>query len=166
MISTYLSAYTCIGRVDYAYSSHEASIKIAIDCMRKRELNSFEKRNSNFLFLFSSISTQISKMNLYTIFFSTADIPFLGRVDKASLSTQTLIELFNKGIENLEVICGSTEEPADIGEWRSITYLQEQPVDRVEKQTNIYWHILNLWGTIDCNGCHQLFCRSLSMIAA
>ena len=53
-------------------------------------------------------------MQFHSIFLIAADISLLGRVDKASLSTQTLMEIFIEGIENRELICGSTEEPSDI----------------------------------------------------
>ena len=53
-------------------------------------------------------------MSLPSILLITADSSHLGRLDYASLSTQSLMEIFIEAIENREVICGSAEEPEDI----------------------------------------------------
>ena len=88
-------------------------------------------------------------MQFYSIFLTAADNSHIGRVDKASLSTQTLMEIFISGIENKEVICGSAEEPEDIDQWTGFSYSQEQPADAAEKHLNINWYKRHLVGTID-----------------
>ena len=88
-------------------------------------------------------------MLFHSSFFTAADTSHLGRVEKASLSTQTLMELFVEGIENKERICGNAEEPADIDEWTGFVHSEEQPTDEAEKQFNIDWSYLLLVGTVD-----------------
>jgi len=80
---------------------------------------------------------------------SAVESSHLGRLDYASLSTQALMEILIEGIENRELICGSTEEPVDIEQWEGLEYVQEQPVDAAEKRFNVDWSYFNLVGTID-----------------
>ena len=107
------------------------------------------RNEEKFRILFRLSSSFNSKMNLRLALLSTADTSHLGRVDHASLSTQTLMEIFIEGLENRDVICGSTEEPNDIDQWRGFAYCPEQPADAAEKQFKIEWCSLNLMGTID-----------------
>mmetsp|Transcript_33649 Transcript_33649/g.52606 ORF Transcript_33649/g.52606 Transcript_33649/m.52606 type:complete len:272 (-) Transcript_33649:79-894(-) len=51
----------------------------------------------------------------------TIDPTPLGKVDKSTLSQQTLMELLIEGIENRELICGSKENPQDVVRWKGIT---------------------------------------------
>ena len=88
-------------------------------------------------------------MCLIFIRLTAADPSNLGRLDYASLSTQTLMEIFIDGIENREVICGSIEEPADIDKWEGFEYTLEHPAEGVERHFKIQSSGLNLVGTID-----------------
>ena len=88
-------------------------------------------------------------MSFHPVLIIIADSSHLRRVEKASLSTQALMEIFIDGIENRELICGNREEPADIDKWKGITYSRDQPIDATEKQLRLKWFNLNLVGTID-----------------
>ena len=88
-------------------------------------------------------------MNFQSILLTAADTSYLGRVDKASLSTQTLMELFIEGIENREVICWSAEKPEDIDKWQGVTYGGEQNASGVENLLKIQWTGRKLVGVID-----------------
>ena len=88
-------------------------------------------------------------MPLLSILLTAADPSILGRVDKASLSTQALMEIFIEGIENREIISGCAEEPNDFDKWNGFEYVEEQPADAAVKLINIYWVELGLAGTID-----------------
>ena len=88
-------------------------------------------------------------MNFHSVLLAAADTFHLGRVDKASFPTQTLMEMLIQGIENREVICGSREEPEDIDKWHGFRYCPENPSDVAESQSKITWVNLNLVGTID-----------------
>ena len=95
------------------------------------------------------------KMYFHPVFLIGADTYHPGRVDTASFSTQSLMELFIQGIENLEVICGSAEEPDDIDKWEGLMYRWDRPIASSEKHVSIKWLYLELVGTVACNGCHQ-----------
>jgi len=88
-------------------------------------------------------------MSFQSTLLTAADNSYLGRVDKASLSTQTLMELFIASIENREVICGSAEEPEDIDQWDGLTYSRDHHAEATENSIKITWHSLDLSGTID-----------------
>ena len=88
-------------------------------------------------------------MRFSFIILSAVESSHLGRLDYASLSTQALMEIFIEGIENREVICGSTEEPDDIDQWVGVEYVEEQPADDAEKLIHIEWGEIDLVGTID-----------------
>mmetsp|Transcript_6853 Transcript_6853/g.10373 ORF Transcript_6853/g.10373 Transcript_6853/m.10373 type:complete len:205 (-) Transcript_6853:61-675(-) len=46
----------------------------------------------------------------------------LGRIDKSTLSQQTLMELVVEGITNTKRICGDGDNPTPIAEWNGIEY--------------------------------------------
>mmetsp|Transcript_15506 Transcript_15506/g.24242 ORF Transcript_15506/g.24242 Transcript_15506/m.24242 type:complete len:243 (-) Transcript_15506:40-768(-) len=48
--------------------------------------------------------------------------PSLGKVDRASLPLQALMELLISGITNKDVICRNSESPADISEWEGVSF--------------------------------------------
>ena len=58
-------------------------------------------------------------MRFELIFLNTAD-PSLGRVDRASVPQQALMEMLIEGITNKEEICGDADEPNDIEEWKCV----------------------------------------------
>ena len=60
-------------------------------------------------------------MTFALVFLNTAD-PSLGRVDRASLPQQALMEMVIEGIANKEKICGDADEPKDIEEWSAIEH--------------------------------------------
>ena len=95
-----------------------------------------------------SLST-VSKMKFHALFLAVAVDPALGKIDKSSLPTQTLMEIFIEGIENKEIICGSTEEPTDVDEWEGFKYSDEHPNEDTEKPFSINWNELDLVGSID-----------------
>ena len=108
-----------------------------------------------FYFIKTSRSTshrfvlEFLKIFFHSIFLTVPVDPTLGKVDKPSLSTQTLMEIFIEGIENREVICGNAEEPAEVEKWRGFEYSEEDTTDEEEKHFGIEWISLKLVGTID-----------------
>ena len=70
----------------------------------------------------------------------------LGRIDRASLSTQTLMELFIDGITNKELICGSAEHPKDLSEWHSGITLNDS-----NEVTSIAMSYVWIEGSIELN---------------
>ena len=81
-------------------------------------------------------------MVLLYILLLTADAS-LGKVDKSTLSQQTLMELFTEGITNRSVVCGSHETPEDFSEWKNVS------LDERQKIESIVWSEDGLEGTID-----------------
>ena len=72
--------------------------------------------------------------------FNTVDPP-LGRIDKAFLSQQTLMELLIEHIENKDKI--TTEDGSDIQSWNGIEYNEDGDVTRID------WFCVGLHGEID-----------------
>jgi len=69
--------------------------------------------------------------------FSTADPSDLGRLDHASLSQQTLMEIVLSGIHtNKESICGSNSSPKDLSEWQNTILNGNGDVDEI-RWTNV-----------------------------
>mmetsp|Transcript_9578 Transcript_9578/g.14523 ORF Transcript_9578/g.14523 Transcript_9578/m.14523 type:complete len:232 (-) Transcript_9578:21-716(-) len=66
----------------------------------------------------------------------------LGKVNKSTLSQQTLMELFIEGISNKELICGSTEDPTRISTWNGLT------LSAAFEVVEIRWRYLDLSGSI------------------
>uniref|UniRef100_A0A7S4KSB0 Leucine-rich repeat protein n=1 Tax=Paramoeba aestuarina TaxID=180227 RepID=A0A7S4KSB0_9EUKA len=64
-------------------------------------------------------------------FVSTAD-PSLGKIDKTTMSQQTLMELLIDGITNKAIICGSAEDPWNIANWEGISLNHSGEVTRIE----------------------------------
>ncbi|KNH03754.1 hypothetical protein XU18_4830 [Perkinsela sp. CCAP 1560/4] len=54
-----------------------------------------------------------------TAFFACAD-DGIGKVDRSTLSQQALMELFILGLENVEDICGSRDEPSAVCTWEGV----------------------------------------------
>mmetsp|Transcript_24023 Transcript_24023/g.37421 ORF Transcript_24023/g.37421 Transcript_24023/m.37421 type:complete len:264 (-) Transcript_24023:9-800(-) len=65
----------------------------------------------------------------------------LGKVDKQSLSQQTLMELLIQDLSNTETICGSGDSPKDILDWKGLRF------NPFHKVTHINWHSRNLEGS-------------------
>eukprot|EP00009_Paramoeba_aestuarina_P007226 CAMPEP_0201514536 /NCGR_PEP_ID=MMETSP0161_2-20130828/6354_1 /ASSEMBLY_ACC=CAM_ASM_000251 /TAXON_ID=180227 /ORGANISM="Neoparamoeba aestuarina, Strain SoJaBio B1-5/56/2" /LENGTH=268 /DNA_ID=CAMNT_0047911121 /DNA_START=38 /DNA_END=844 /DNA_ORIENTATION=- len=73
---------------------------------------------------------------LYSFLF--ADLSDLGRLDYASLSQQTLMEMFIDGIDNRELICGSQENPKDISEWKGMSLSNDGEVTQCTILTHMW----------------------------
>ena len=58
-------------------------------------------------------------MSFELVFLNTAD-PSLGRVDRASLPQQALMEMLIYGKTNKQEICGDADEPKDIEQWEGV----------------------------------------------
>ena len=69
--------------------------------------------------------------------------PSLGKVDKASLSNQILMELFIGSIENRGGICGHDGDVKDIGEWPGVALNESNDVTAIE------WRDIGLAGAFD-----------------
>mmetsp|Transcript_22253 Transcript_22253/g.34560 ORF Transcript_22253/g.34560 Transcript_22253/m.34560 type:complete len:228 (-) Transcript_22253:2-685(-) len=69
--------------------------------------------------------------------------PSLGKVDKASLPQQTLMELLIAQFENMDIIGITKENPKDISEWHGITLNDSGEV------TEINWTWGDFGGSID-----------------
>ena len=67
--------------------------------------------------------------------------PSLGRVDRASLPQQALMEMLIYGITNKEEICGDADEPKDIKEWKGVKLKDSEVVE-------IDWDVLDLKGSL------------------
>ncbi|KNH07837.1 hypothetical protein XU18_1544 [Perkinsela sp. CCAP 1560/4] len=78
-------------------------------------------------------------MRFELIFLNTADAS-LGRVDRASLPQQALMEMLIEGITNKYEICGDADEPKGIEEWEGVTIEDGQVVE-------IAWHLFRLEGS-------------------
>ena len=78
-------------------------------------------------------------MRFELVFLDAVD-PSLGRVDRASLPQQALMEMLIEGITNKEEICGDADEPTDIEEWKGVTIEDGQVVE-------IAWHLFLLEGS-------------------
>ena len=72
-------------------------------------------------------------MTFALVFLNTAD-PSLGRVDRASLPQQALMEMVIEGIANKEKICGDADEPKDIEEWKGVTIEDGEVVEIAWRQ--------------------------------
>mmetsp|Transcript_2186 Transcript_2186/g.3417 ORF Transcript_2186/g.3417 Transcript_2186/m.3417 type:complete len:229 (-) Transcript_2186:6-692(-) len=66
--------------------------------------------------------------------------PSLGKVDKSSLSQQTLMELLIQDIDNKSDICGLPENPKDISEWRDVSFNDSNEITQIN------------WGCEELNG--------------
>mmetsp|Transcript_39622 Transcript_39622/g.62658 ORF Transcript_39622/g.62658 Transcript_39622/m.62658 type:complete len:227 (-) Transcript_39622:19-699(-) len=64
--------------------------------------------------------------------FSLASDTSLGKVDKSSLSQQTLMELFIDKIENKDRICDDPESPSPISQWKGTDFGPQGVID---------WHV-------------------------
>mmetsp|Transcript_20450 Transcript_20450/g.31919 ORF Transcript_20450/g.31919 Transcript_20450/m.31919 type:complete len:246 (-) Transcript_20450:20-757(-) len=72
--------------------------------------------------------------------FCADDSNGLGRLDYASLSEETLMEMLTDGISNLQRIC-EYDSPSDLSDWRSVNLTGDQV-------TNIRWEDYGLKGSI------------------
>mmetsp|Transcript_20054 Transcript_20054/g.31423 ORF Transcript_20054/g.31423 Transcript_20054/m.31423 type:complete len:241 (-) Transcript_20054:20-742(-) len=75
-------------------------------------------------------------------FFVSAD-GALGKIDKASFSQQTLMELLTDGIVDKSVFSRDSEIPEDISQWNGVT------VSDANEVTEIEWRCAGLEGTIN-----------------
>ena len=57
----------------------------------------------------------------FELLFLHAVDPSIGRVDRASLPQQALMEMLIEGITNKEKICGHVDEPRDIEVWKGVS---------------------------------------------
>ena len=61
-----------------------------------------------------------------------ADEPALGRIDYASFSQQTLMEMVVENIEDVERICGTRDDPLEIAEWGGVDCDEKGDVLRID----------------------------------
>ena len=85
----------------------------------------------------------MSSSMISSILFSGAD-PALGRFDHASLSPQAVMEMLIEGLEDVDKICGSREEPKDISDWKGVNVDED-----TGEVTEIDWDYLELKGSLD-----------------
>jgi len=86
--------------------------------------------------------TSFTSYSLYRMFIQLYCVdPSLGKVDKASLPQQTLMELFIDGITNKEVICGLP--PKDVAEWPGVA------VNAMNDVTALKWAGRRLEGSLN-----------------
>mmetsp|Transcript_15807 Transcript_15807/g.24678 ORF Transcript_15807/g.24678 Transcript_15807/m.24678 type:complete len:225 (-) Transcript_15807:55-729(-) len=82
----------------------------------------------------------------------------LGKVDKSTLSQQTLMELLIQDITNREILCGDVDDPSDISDWSGVTVSSKGEVKEIHwsyaayKGNKIYGHLAieYLPGTVTC----------------
>mmetsp|Transcript_6946 Transcript_6946/g.10518 ORF Transcript_6946/g.10518 Transcript_6946/m.10518 type:complete len:253 (-) Transcript_6946:64-822(-) len=74
-------------------------------------------------------------------FFCLLD-PSLGKIDKSSMSHQTLMEVFVQNITHSEKVCGSKENPKSISEWNHVI------VDEKSEVIGIDWDFGKLHGSV------------------
>ncbi|KNH06243.1 SCAN domain-containing protein 3-like protein [Perkinsela sp. CCAP 1560/4] len=70
--------------------------------------------------------------------------PLLGRLDCAPFSQQALMELLIAGIEKVDEICGSRQDPKDVTEWKGLTFGTE-----TDGVIQIEWSYTSMRGSID-----------------
>ena len=79
-------------------------------------------------------------MRFELVFLESVD-PWFGRVDRASLPQQALMEMVIDGIANKQKICGDANEPKDSEEWIGVTVEDEEVV-------SIRWRQFKLEGSL------------------
>ena len=118
------------------------------NCQRKLPSTSAVKN-----FVFSEYITKMifSFLQSHLMFTELCCVdPSLGRVDKASLPQQTLMELFIDGITNKEVLCGVP--PKDVAQWPGVDVNEMNEVTalkwvgkRLEGSLSIQWLPVTVW---------------------
>uniref|UniRef100_A0A7S4PIR2 Uncharacterized protein n=1 Tax=Paramoeba aestuarina TaxID=180227 RepID=A0A7S4PIR2_9EUKA len=84
---------------------------------------------------------------MIVLYFISAD-PSLGKVDKTSLSDQTLMELFIEGVTNTGEIWESGDDSADISEWKGLTFDSNGTIKTIEWEHFGNYFELNLTGSL------------------
>ncbi|KNH08045.1 leucine-rich repeat protein [Perkinsela sp. CCAP 1560/4] len=90
--------------------------------------------------------------------FCTSVDPLLGRLEYSVMSQQALMELLIAGIEKIDDICGSRDEPTDLCEWPGVKYRK-----RRDEVVEVAWSSLRLGGSLDMQWLPQTvvhFCAS------
>ena len=80
-----------------------------------------------------SLHTQLEMFT--TVFLACAD-DGIGRVDTSMLSQQSLMELFIFGLDEVEDICGSRDEPSEVCTWTGVTCNADGEVEKFRWATN------------------------------
>ena len=60
-------------------------------------------------------------MEMFQIMFVACADDAIGRFDRSMLSQQSLMELFVFGLDNVDRICGSRDDPREVCTWKGVT---------------------------------------------
>ena len=67
-----------------------------------------------------SLSVLSQNIQMFTTVFLVCVDDSIGRFDKSMLSQQTLMELFIFGLDKVEDICGSRDDPREVCTWEGV----------------------------------------------